>query len=98
MCEKKRGLVLMCGRVLFMREMCARIKHGRIFMTKQLEVFFQIVLPPKSTVGFVSNLKLFLFRKCRRFFPNFSIIGLAIRELHLPEVEGVVVEFKEGFP
>jgi hypothetical protein len=49
-------------------------------------------------VGFVSNLKLFLFKKCRRFSPNFSIIGLAIRELHLLEVEGVVVEFKEGFP
>jgi len=34
MCEKKKKrLVLMCGKVLFMREMCARIKHGKISMT-----------------------------------------------------------------
>jgi hypothetical protein len=46
----------------------------------------------------VSNLKQFLVRRCRRFSPNFSIIGLAVRELHLPGVEGVVVEFTEGFP
>jgi hypothetical protein len=50
---------------------------------------FQIVVPLKSTLGFVSNSKKFLFRRCRRFFPNFSIIGFAVRELHLPEVEGV---------
>jgi hypothetical protein len=49
-------------------------------------------------MGFVSNLKQFLFRRCRRFSPNFSIINLVVRELHLPEVEGVVVEFMEGFP
>jgi hypothetical protein len=46
----------------------------------------------------VSNFKKFLFRRCRRFSSNFSIIGLVIKELHLPEVEGVVVEFMEGFP
>jgi hypothetical protein len=46
----------------------------------------------------VSNLKQFLFKRCRRFSLNFSIIGLAVRELHLPEVEGVVGEFMEGFP
>jgi hypothetical protein len=46
----------------------------------------------------VSNLKKFLFKRCKRFSPNFSIIGLVIRELHLLEVEGVVVEFMEGFP
>jgi len=57
-----------------------------------------MVVPPISTVGFMSNLKLFLFRRCRRFFPNFRIIGLVVRELHLSEVEGVVVEFMEGFP
>jgi hypothetical protein len=50
---------------------------------------FQIVVPSKSTVGFGSNLKKFLFRRCRRFSPNFSIIRSALRELHLPEVEGV---------
>jgi hypothetical protein len=50
---------------------------------------FQIVVPPKSTVGFVSNLKQSLFRRCRRFSPNFSIIGFVVRELHLLEVEGV---------
>jgi hypothetical protein len=41
MCEKKKGLVLMCGKVLFMREMCARIKHGRISMTKPPEFYFK---------------------------------------------------------
>jgi hypothetical protein len=46
----------------------------------------------------VSNFKKFLFRKFRRLSPNFSIIGLVVRELHLLEVEGVVVEFMEGFP
>jgi hypothetical protein len=46
----------------------------------------------------VSNLKQYLFRRCRRFSTNFSIIGLVVRELHLPEVKGVVVEFIEGFP
>jgi hypothetical protein len=59
---------------------------------------FQIIVPPKSTVGFVSNLKKLLFKRCRRFSSNFSIIGFAVRELHLLEVEGVVMEFMEGFP
>jgi hypothetical protein len=49
-------------------------------------------------MGFVSNFNQFLFRRCRRFFLNFSIISLVVRELHLPEMEGVVVEFMEGFP
>jgi hypothetical protein len=49
-------------------------------------------------MGFVSNFKKFLFRRCRRFSPNFNIIGLVVKELHLPEVEGVIVEFMEGFP
>jgi hypothetical protein len=43
----------------------------------------------------VSNLISFYFERCRRFSPNFSIIGFAIRELHWLEVEGVVVEFME---
>jgi hypothetical protein len=30
-----------------------------------------------------------MFGRCRRLSPNFSIIGFAMRELHLPEVEGV---------
>jgi hypothetical protein len=50
---------------------------------------FQIIVPSKSTVGFGSNLKQVLFRRCRRFSPNFSIIGFVVRELHLLEVEGV---------
>jgi hypothetical protein len=41
MCEKKKRLVLMCGKVLFMREMCARIKHGKISMKKPLEFYFK---------------------------------------------------------
>jgi hypothetical protein len=43
-------------------------------------------------------MKLVLVGRCRRFPPNFSIIGVAVRELHWLEVEGVVVEFMEGFP
>jgi hypothetical protein len=39
-----------------------------------------------------------LFRRCKRFSLNFSIIGLAVRELHLLRIEGVVGEFMEGFP
>ncbi len=39
-CVKKR-LVLMCGKVLFMKKMCARNKHGRNSMTKLLEFYFK---------------------------------------------------------
>jgi hypothetical protein len=39
-----------------------------------------------------------LFRRCRRFSSNFSIISLAVKELHLLGIEGVVGEFMEGFP
>jgi hypothetical protein len=46
--ERKKGLVLMCGKVLFMREMCARIKHGRISMTKLLEFYFKYLFLPYS--------------------------------------------------
>jgi hypothetical protein len=46
----------------------------------------------------VSNFKKFLFKRCRRFSPNFNTIGLVVRELHLLEVVGVVVEFMESFP
>jgi len=38
---KKKGLVLMGGKVVFMREMCTRIKHGRISMTKPLDFYFK---------------------------------------------------------
>jgi hypothetical protein len=44
------------------------------FHDKASRVLFQIVVPPKSTIGFVSNLKQYLFRKCRRFSPNFNIM------------------------
>jgi len=40
----------------------------------------------------------FLFRRCKMFSPNFNIIDLVVRELHLPKVEGVIMEFMEGFP
>jgi hypothetical protein len=46
----------------------------------------------------MSNLKQFLFRRCKRFSSNFNTIGLAVRELHLLEVVGVVMEFMERFP
>jgi hypothetical protein len=39
--KKRERIVLFCGKVLFMREMCARIKHGRISMTKPLEYYFK---------------------------------------------------------
>jgi hypothetical protein len=66
------------------------------FHDKAPGVLFQIVVPPKSIVGFVSNFKKFLFRRCRRFSPNFNTIDLAVRELQLLEVEGV--EFVYFFP
>ncbi len=67
--EKKGGggvrkeLVLMCGEV-FMGKVCARIKHGRKLCVasaynKASGFFVQLVFPPKSTVGFVSNLNHF---------------------------------------
>jgi len=39
MCEE--NISLMCGKVLFMKKMCARNKHGRITMTKPLEFYFK---------------------------------------------------------
>jgi hypothetical protein len=39
-CVRKR-LVFMCGKVLFMKKMCAKNKHGRISMTKSLEFYFK---------------------------------------------------------
>jgi hypothetical protein len=63
------------------------------FHDKASGVLFQIVVPPKSIIGFVSNLKKFMFRRCKRFFPNFSIVGFDVRELHLPEVEGFEIVY-----
>ncbi len=63
------------------------------FHDKASGVLFQIIIPPNSTIGFVSNLKEFLCRRCKRFSPISSIIGVAIRVLHLPEVEGVKIVF-----
>ncbi len=68
------------------------------FHDKASGVLFQIVVLLKSTVGFGSNFFKIFFRRCTSFFPNFNIIGLAVKELHLPGVEGVVGEFIEGFP
>jgi hypothetical protein len=89
----RRNLVSMCGEV-FMEKVCARIKHGRKLCvastcSKASEFLFQLVVPPKSTVGFVSNLNLSYFERYRRFSPNFCIVGVIVRELHLLEVEGV---------
>ncbi len=83
--------------------MCAGIKHGRKLCVastcnKISGFLFQLVVPPKSIVGFVSNLNQFYFERCRKLSPNFSIIGFVVRELHWLEVKGVVVEFMEGFP
>jgi hypothetical protein len=83
----------MCGEV-FMEKVCARIKHGRKLCvastcSKASGFLFQLVVPLKSIVGFLSNLNQLLVRRCRRFSPNFSIIGFTVRELHLLEVEGL---------
>ncbi len=56
-------LVLTCGEV-FMEKVCARIKHGRKLCVastcnKASGFLVQLVVPPKSTVGFVSNLNQF---------------------------------------
>jgi hypothetical protein len=50
----------MCGEV-FMEKVCARIKHGRKLhvtstCSKASGFLVQLVVPPKSTVEFVSNL------------------------------------------
>jgi hypothetical protein len=57
-CEEK-FLVLMCEEV-FMKKVCARIKHGRKLCVtstcnKASGFFVQLVVPPKSTIGFVSK-------------------------------------------
>jgi hypothetical protein len=39
--KREKRLVLMCEKVLFMKEMFARIKHGRISMTKPLVFYFK---------------------------------------------------------
>jgi len=61
-CEEK-CLVLMCGKV-FMEKECARIKHGRklcvtSFCSKASRILVQLVIPFKSTIGFVSKLNQF---------------------------------------
>jgi hypothetical protein len=59
----RKDLVLMCGEV-FMEKVCVRIKHGKKLCvastcSKASGFFVQLVVPPKSTVGFVSNLHQF---------------------------------------
>ncbi len=59
----RKDLVLMCGEV-FMERVCARIKHGRKLSVastcgKASGFLVQLVVLPKSTVGFVSNLNQF---------------------------------------
>ncbi len=53
-------LVLMCGEV-FMEKVCAKIKHGRKLCivstcSKASGFLVQLVVSPKSIVGFMSNL------------------------------------------
>jgi hypothetical protein len=89
----RKDLVLMCEEV-FIEKVCAGIKHGRKLCvastcSKASGFLFQLVVPLKSTVGFVSNLNQFFFKRCKSFSPNLSIIRFVVRELHLLEVEGV---------
>jgi len=79
-------------KVLFMREMCARIKHGRISMTKPRS-FISNSCSSQIHCWIYVKLKTVLVRRCKTFSPNFNIIGLVVRELHLPKVEGVIVKY-----
>ncbi len=65
--------------------------HGRISMTKFLKFLFQILVPTKSTIGFVSNFKKFSFRRCRRFFPNFNIIEFNCKGVTFAGSKGVEI-------
>jgi len=59
MCVRKVFLVLMCGEVL-MERVCVGIKHERNLCRKclwqSLWTLVQLVVSPKSTVGFVLEL------------------------------------------
>ncbi len=63
----RKDLVIMCGEV-FMEKVCARIEHGRKLCVastcnKASEFLVQLIVPPKSTVGFLSNLNEFYFKR-----------------------------------
>ncbi len=59
---------------------------------KKASIFlFRIVVSLKFIVRFVSNFKLFQFGRCKIFSTKFNIIGVAAKELHLLEVEGVEI-------
>ncbi len=103
---EREGLVLVCEKMLFMgKKLCANKEHGRklcvasscsgvygrISMNKPLNSYLELIFFLKSTVGFVSNFKKIQFRKCKISSKKFSIIGVATRELHLLEVEGVEI-------
>ncbi len=56
---RKFFFVLMCEEV-FMEKVCARIKHGRKLCvtstcSKASRFFVQLIVPPKSTIGFMSK-------------------------------------------
>jgi len=55
-----------------MEKVCAKIKHGRKLCvastySKASKFLVQLVVPPKSTVGFVSNLNQFNLRGVKGF-------------------------------
>jgi hypothetical protein len=52
-----------------------------------------MVVPLRSIVKFVSNLKKYWFKRCRTYFQNFNIIGAVARELHLLKLMGVEIFF-----
>ncbi len=89
-------LVWLSGSYTCWKQWVLQWNSWKDFHDKALGVLFQIVVFPKSTVGFVSNFNQFFFRRCRRVSPNFNTIGVVVRELHLLEVEGV--EFVCFFP
>ncbi len=70
MCEEKiSSYVWKC--VVHEKDVCKK-EVWKDFHDKAFGVLFQIVVPPKSIVGFVLNLKQLFFRKCRRFFSKFQ--------------------------
>ncbi len=89
---KKKGLVLMCEKRCCSWERCVQELSMKGFPWQSL--WSSILNSCSSQIHrwICVKLKKFLFRRCRRFSPNFSIIGLVGKELHLPEVEGVVVK------
>jgi hypothetical protein len=58
----------------------------------------ELIFSLKSTIGCASILNQLYFGRCKSSSQKFSVIGFAVRELQVLEVEGVEEGFMEGFP